>query len=351
MSSNEMVLVTGGSGFLGVHCLLLALQKGYRMRTTVRSLTRADQVRQMLHHGGATQEQVDSVEFCAADLTKDDGWTDACQGCSYVLHVASPFPAQKPKHEDELIVPAKEGTLRVLRAAKNADTVKRVVVTSSVAAIAYGHANREKAFTEEDWTDLENASYPVPPYQKSKTIAERAAWDWIRAEGCSMELSVVNPVGIFGPVLGKDYSTSIEIIIRLLNGSLPGCPQLSFGAVDVRDCAELHLLAMTDPKAAGQRFISCSDDTYVFIKDVALMMKKGLPAEDSKNVPTRTLPNMLLRLAALFDSTIALITNELGKIKKISNAKAKSELGWTTRSTEAGVIASAKSVKEFGLVK
>ena len=350
MASAELVLVTGGSGFLGAHCLLATLQQGYRARTTVRSLTRADEVKAMLLHGGATQDQINSLEFATVDLLKDDGWTDACKGCTYVLHVASPFPNASPKNENDLIIPAREGTLRALRAAKAAGTVKRVVVTSSVAAVAYGHGDRDGAFTEEDWSDLDNPSTTVSPYPKSKTVAERAAWDFIEKEGGGMELATVNPVAILGPLLGKDYSTSIEIVIRLLKGAMPGCPQVSFGAVDVRDCAALHLLAMTHPKAAGQRFISCSDDQFNYISDFARMLKDGLPADKTSKVPTRNLPNFLVKLAALYDPGAALIKDDLGKVKKVSNEKAKRELGWTTRTTSEGVIASANSVMEFGLV-
>lgn len=228
---NDLILVTGGSGFVGSHCILMGLQKGYRVRTTVRSLQRADEIRQMLVAGGASQEQADSVEVCAAELMKDDGWEAACEDCTYVLHVASPFPMSPPKHEDDLIVPAREGTLRVLKAAKAAKTVKRVVITSSVAAVAYGHADRgkDRPFTEKDWTAMENPARPVPPYQKSKTIAERAAWDWVEKEGGDLELATVNPGGIFGPILGKAYATSVEIVVRLMNGAIPGLPDLSFG--------------------------------------------------------------------------------------------------------------------------
>lgn len=349
MALNEIVLVTGGSGFLGSHCLLAALQKGYRIRTTLRSLSRTDEVKQMLVHGGATQDQVDALECAVADLTKDDGWASACEGCSYVLHTASPFPSSSPKDENELIVPAKEGTLRVLRAAKQAG-VRRVVITSSAAAIEYGHPAREAPFTETDWSDLNNPHYPVQPYMKSKTMAESAAWKWIKEEGGSMELSVVNPVAVLGPVLGKDYSTSIAIVIRLLNGSMPGCPQVSFGAVDVRDCASLHLLAMTHPEAAGQRYLSCSDEQSNSIKDFAEMLKSGLPATQTKKVPARVLPNFLIQLVALFDPSAALIKSELGRTKKISNAKAKRELGWSPRSAKESVLASAHSVMEFGLL-
>lgn len=201
--SNELVLVTGGSGFIGAHCILQLLDAGYRVRTTVRSLKREGDVRALLKEGGA--DPGDRLSFIAADLMSDAGWPEAVAGCDFVLHVASPLPTTVPKDENELIVPAREGTVRVLRAARNAG-VKRVVLTSSFAAIGYGH-KQHAPFSETDWTDPNAAD--LLPYPKSKTIAERAAWDFIARKGRTLELSVVNPVGVFGPVLGPDYSASI----------------------------------------------------------------------------------------------------------------------------------------------
>ena len=236
------ILVTGGSGFIGSHCILQLLSAGHQVRTTVRSLKREADVRAMLKEGGA--DPGNRLSFFAADLENDAGWPQAVAGCEYVLHVASPFPASVPKHEDELIVPAREGALRVLRASRDAG-VKRVVLTSSFAAIGYGQKQQTAPFNETNWTDPN--SNDALPYVKSKTIAERAAWDFIASEGGSLELSVVNPVGVFGPVLGPDYSTSILIVQRMMDGAIPGCPKISFGVVDVRDVADLHIRAMTNP--------------------------------------------------------------------------------------------------------
>ncbi|MBV8642213.1 MAG: aldehyde reductase, partial [Verrucomicrobia bacterium] len=221
------VLVTGGSGFIGCHCILQLLTAGYQVRTTVRNLKREPDVRAMLKVGGA--EPDGRVSFVAADLENDAGWSDAVAGCEYVLHVASPFPDSVPKHEDELITPAREGTLRVLRAARDAGA-KRVVLTSSFAAIGYGHEPQDKPFDETNWSNLNDG---VGAYVKSKTLAERAAWDFMAKEGGNLELSVINPVGVFGPVLGPNYSTSILLVQRLMTGSVPGCPRLHFGLVDV----------------------------------------------------------------------------------------------------------------------
>src|SRR5271168_3958487 len=276
----QTVLVTGGSGFIGAHCILRLLEAGYAVRTTVRNLGREGEVRAMLKVGGA--EPGGQLSFVAADLEKDAGWPEAIAGCEYVLHVASPLPPSVPKHENEIIVPAREGTLRVLRAARDAG-VKRVVLTSSFAAIGYGQKPQDAPFDETDWTDP-NAG-DLLPYTKSKALAERAAWDFIAKEGGSLELSAVNPVGVFGPVLGPDYSVSILLIQRLIDGALPGCPKLNFGVVDVRDVASLHLLAMTHPAAKGERFLAVAGD-FMSILDIAKTLKSRLGAS-GKRVPTR----------------------------------------------------------------
>jgi nucleoside-diphosphate-sugar epimerase len=344
--SDTLVLVTGGSGFLGAHCIIALLNAGYKVRTTVRSLGKKDVVIKMLKNGDIADSQLSNVSFAAADLTKDDGWSDAVSGCTYVLHVASPFPANVPKNEDELIIPARDGTLRVLRAAKSAG-VKRVVVTSSFVAIGYGHANQDRVFNEESWTNLDNPI--VAPYGRSKTIAEKAAWDFVKSkDGEGLELSVVNPVGIFGPILGPDFATSILIVQRLLEG-FPGCPQLFLGIVDVRDVASLHLLAMTHEKAAGERFLAISPPGMT-IQEAAFVLKKRLP-DATKKTPTRTVPNFLIRFLALFDSEVGMIVPELGKKKDGTNEKARTLLGWNPRSPEDALVASAESLIKFDLIK
>jgi nucleoside-diphosphate-sugar epimerase len=342
--SDETVLVTGGSGFIGSFCILQLLAAGYQVRTTVRNLGREADVRAMLKQGGAAAG--DRLSFIAADLAKDEGWAEAAAGCQYVLHVASPLPASAPKHEDELIVPAREGTLRVLRAARDAG-VRRVVVTSSFAAIGYGHEQRVKPFDETDWTDLNGGD--VTAYPKSKTIAERAAWDFLKKEGGGLELAVVNPVAVFGPLLGPDYSSSILIVQRLMSGSLPGCPQLYLGAVDVRDVADLHLRAMTNPAAKGERFLAVAGDFLSFV-DIAKILKARM-GDSARRVPTRQLPNWLLRLAALRDPAVKLILPELGKRKNATNEKARRMLGWAPRSNEEAIVATAESLVQLNLLK
>ena len=331
------MLVTGGSGFIGSHCILDLLRGGYRVRTTVRSPDREATVRELL---GA--ESADALSFATADLMSDAGWAEAVSGCDFVLHVASPFPLGPPKHEDDLIVPAREGALRVLAAARDAQ-VKRVVMTSSFAAIGYGTAE-DRQFTEEDWTNPDGDG--VSAYAKSKTLAERAAWDFIAKDGAGLELSVVNPVGVFGPVLGSDYSTSIQLVKRLLDGAMPGIPRVAFGIVDVRDVAEMHVRAMTEPAAAGERFLAVAGE-FMTVAEIAAVLRERMGADASK-VPTRMLPNWLVRVVSRFDSSVKQIVPELGKVKQASNEKAKRVLGWAPRSNEEAIVASAESLLRVG---
>jgi len=342
--AGELVLVTGGTGFIGAHCIVQLLQAGYAVRTTVRNLTRESEVRAMVREGGV--EAGDRLTFAAADLTSDAGWPEAVAGCAYVLHVASPFPPAIPKHEDDLIIPAREGALRVLRAARDAG-VKRVVLTSSFAAIGYGQKPRGRPFNEEDWTDPHGDD--VRAYVKSKTLAERAAWDFIKAEGGALELSTVLPVGVFGPVLGPDYSTSILLVQRLMDGAMPGCPRLYFGAVDVRDVASMHITCMTHPAAKGERFLAVAGD-FLSIQEIARILKRRLGSA-AKRVPTMQIPDFMVRMAAKRDEAVAQILPELGKRKNGSNEKARRVLGWQPRSNEECVVATAESMIKLGLLK
>jgi len=344
LTPQATVLVTGGSGFIGAHCILQLLQAGHRVRTTVRSLKREADVRAMLKTGGV--DPADRLSFFVVDLEDDDGWSEAVSGADYVLHVASPLPPSVPINENELIIPAREGTLRVLRAARNAG-VKRVVLTSSFAAIGYGRKDHTIPYSEADWTDP-NAE-GVQAYPKSKTLAERAAWDFIAKEGGSLELSVINPVGVFGPVLGPDYSASILIVQRLMDGSLPGCPKLYFGAIDVRDVADLHIRAMTYPAANGQRFLAVAGD-FMPMVGVAKILKARMGSAAAK-VPTRELPNWLVHLASLRDPAIKFILPELGIKKSATNEKARRTFGWTPRSNEESIVATAESMLRLGLLK
>ena len=338
------VLVTGGSGFIGSHCILQLLAAGHQVRTTIRSRKREGEVRALLKQGGA--ETADRLAFFAADLTNDAGWPDAVAGSDYVLHVASPLPAYVPKDENELIAPAREGTLRVLRAARDAG-VKRVVQTSSFAAIGYGHPQRAAPFDESVWTNIDGGD--VLPYAKSKTLAERAAWDFVAKECGGLELAVVNPVMVAGPVLGADYSASILLIQRLMDGAVPGCPRLYFGIVDVRDLADLHIRAMTHPAAKGERFLAIAGD-FMAVAEIAKVLKRRLGAA-ARRVPTWQVPNFLVRLAALRDPAVRQVLPELGKVKNATGEKARRLLGWAPRSNEEAIVATAESLLGLGLLK
>ena len=342
--SEELVLVTGGSGFIGAHCIVQLLGAGYRVRTTVRSLTREADVRAMLTVGGA--EPREALSFVAADLLSDAGWPNAVAGCAFVLHVASPFPLGVPQHEDDLIIPARDGALRVLRAARDAG-VKRVVLTSSFAAIGYGHAPTDLAYTEESWTDPTAAN--LRAYVKSKTLAERAAWDFIAREGGALELSVINPVAVFGPVLAPDYSTSIQLVQRLMDGGLHGVPRLSFSIVDVRDVADLHLRAMTNPAAKGERFLAVAGDPMT-MQQIAQLLKARM-GDAASRVPTRELPDWVVRLASLVVPALKQVVPELDAVKNTTNAKARHVLGWAPRSNEDAIIATAESLVRLGLLR
>ena len=339
-----VVLVTGGSGFIGSHAILQLLAAGYQVRTSVRDLSREGDVRAMLKTGGG--EPGNRLSFVAAELMSDAGWPAAVAGCEFVLHIASPFPATVPKHEDDLIVPARDGALRVLRAARDAG-VKRVVMTSSFAAIGYGHTDGRTDFTEKDWTDPTQRD--VAPYTKSKTVAERAAWDFIAREGAGLELAVVNPVAVFGPVLAADYATSILLVERLMKGTMPGVPRICFGVVDVRDVADLHLRAMTNPAANGERFLAVAGD-FMWIVEMAKVLKARM-SDAGKRVPTREMPNWLVRVAVLKEPAVKQLIPELGKWKNATSEKAQRVLGWKPRSREDSVVATAESLIRLGLLK
>ncbi len=334
----ETVLVSGGSGFLGGWCIVELLERGYEVRTTVRDLAREQEVRDAV---GSQVDAGERLSVLAADLTGDDGWADAVAGCDYVLHVASPFPPAQPKDPDELIVPAREGTLRVLRAALAAGA-KRVVVTSSVAAIA-GGARGPGPLTEADWTDLD---FPqLSPYVRSKTIAERAAWKLAEEEGARDRLTTVNPGAILGPLLHRDPSFSLQSIQRLLKG-MPGVPRVGFNFVDVRDVADLHLKAMLAPEAGGERFIAVAE--FLWMAEVAAILRRELGPDASK-VPTRKVPDLLVKAMALFDPSVRTIVNQLGKKLTCSNEKARTALGWSPRPAAESAVETARSMIELGL--
>jgi len=338
----DKVLVTGASGFIAQHVTLQLLEAGFDVRGTLRSMRRAEEVRAVLapRHPAAAR-----IDFVEADLGADAGWTAAVAGCRYVQHVASPFPAVHPKDENDLIRPAREGALRVLRAAKAAG-VGRVVMTSSLAAVLYGLGERRPAVADESsWSDPNGDDNT--PYTKSKTLAERAAWDYVRGEGAGLELAVINPSAVLGPALSKDVSTSLEIPIRLMNGKTPAIPRLGFSIVDVRDVAACHVAAMISPNAAGKRFIAT--DAFLWMAECAAILRAEFPSYASK-IPTRAAPDWLLKAMALFQPVYRQTVTELGRERRASSDAAKKLLGVTFRPAKSALVAAAQSLIELAVV-
>ena len=333
------VFVSGGSGYIAGFLIKQLIDEGWMVHTSIRDLGKEAAVRTSL----GTDDN--KLKFFAADLTSDKGWAEAMAGCSHVAHVASPFPPAAPKHEDELIVPARDGALRALRAAKEAG-VSRFVLTSSMAAIAYGHGAADHIVTEADWTDVNSPD--AYPYVKSKTIAERAARDWIAAEGGTMEFVSVNPSLVLGPLQSGDFSTSLEAIKKLLEGSVPGLPNFGFGIVDVRDVADMHVRCLTAPDMAGERFI-CSGP-FMTMSDIAKVLREGL-GKQARKVPTRRLPNWAVRIAALFDPMVRQVLGELGNRRESPPIHAREKLGWIPRPADESILDTARSMIALGIVK
>ncbi|HEY2177882.1 MAG TPA: aldehyde reductase [Caulobacteraceae bacterium] len=342
MAQSETVLVTGGSGFIGSWCVIELLRRGYTVRTTVRDLAREAGVRASV---AALSQAGDALSFHAANLTSDAGWDEAVAGADYVLHVASPLGIAEPKDADELIVPARDGALRVIGAAVKAG-VKRVVMTSSVAASAPPHTARGETVSDESvWSDGEDPA--IGAYARSKTIAEQEAWALIGSSGGATTLATVNPALVLGPVLDGDASGSAQVVGRLLSGKVPGIPRLGFNIVDVRDVADLHIRCMTAPEAAGQRFIAAGQ--FAWMGDIAAILRDHLGAQAAK-VPTRKAPDLLLRLVSLFDRDLTAVTPNLGRRRDFTSAKARAVLGWTPRPLEETVLDCARSLIAAGAV-
>ena len=340
--SAQTVLVTGGSGYIGSWCVVELLRRGYTVRTTVRDLSREPRAREAiatLGHAG------DRLTFFAANLTSDAGWDEAVAGADYVLHVASPLGVPEPKDPEVLIVPARDGALRVIAASIKAG-VKRVVMTSSVAATSPPSSAKGDTVSDETvWSDGEEVA--IGPYARSKTIAERAAWDLIGSSGRDTTLATVNPALVLGPVLSGDFSDSVQVVQRLLSGKVPGIPRLGFNIVDVRDVADLHIRCMTTPEAAGQRFIAANE--FAWMADIAATLRANLGAEAAK-VPTRSAPDILLRLVALFDRDLGSVVPSLGRKHDFTSAKAREVLGWTPRPLNDTVLDCARSLVAAGAV-
>lgn len=345
MHDRGPILVTGGTGYLATFCIARLLSEGYAVRTTVRSPARRAEVVEAVANldssGGAGR-----VEFVEADLTRDAGWADVVRGAAGVLHVASPFPSTPPKSDDEIVRPARDGALRVLAAARDAG-VARVVMTSSTAAVAYGRGGRTTPFDESDWSDETNRS-DSNAYERSKTIAERAAWEWLGREGGALELTTVNPGAILGPIAGRDISTSINIVKTLLDGSIAGLARFGWPLADVRDIADLHVRALKAPAAAGQRYIGAGP--FFWLSDIAEVLRSRVP-HLARRVPQRSFPNWVVRATGRFNPVIKQRLFELDVLRPVSADKAKRELGWTPRSNEDAIVATATSLTAAGLVR
>lgn len=340
----DKVLVTGISGFLGGHVALALLKAGYAVRGSVRDLRKADKVRATLKEA-AIGSNVDNLEFVALDLSRDAGWREAAEGCRYLQHVASPFVTSMPKDKDDLIRPAVEGTRRALEAALAAK-LERVVLTSSFAAIGYGHEHgRAAPFTEADWSRTEGED--VTFYTESKTRAEREAWSIMEAAGRRDDLVVVNPTGILGPLLDDDPGTSGALVQRLLNGSVPALPRIRFGIVDVRDVAEMQVKAMETPWAGGRRFIATAG--VMSFKQAADALRPGFP-ERADKIPKRELPDWVVRLLALFNAELRDGAGSLGVIKTIDNTAGAKLLGHAFISPADATIAMGRSLVAQKLV-
>lgn len=344
INAGKQVLVTGGTGFVGAHCILQLLQNGYKVKTTIRSLARANEVLEMLKVGGI--DSLENIAFIEADLSKDANWDKAVEHCDYVLHVASPIYFKVPKDENEMIRPAVDGTIRVLTAARDAG-VKRVVMTSNFGAVGYSHKDNRTIITEESWTDPNEKG--LSAYNKSKVMAERAAWNFITNNGGNLELSVINPMAIFGPSLGPNLSSGFELLKGLLSGAMKRIPNMTLGIVDVRDLADLHLRAMVSPKAKGQRFLALAGG-ILSLQQIAWLLKDNL-GESAANISTRKIPDWVVRIAALFNPQAKAIVPMLGINRNASNEKAKTVLGWQPRTNKEALLATVESLIKYGAVK
>ncbi len=345
---SETVLVTGATGFIAQHCILQLLDAGYQVRGTARSDGRTQEVADILapHLSDQARQRLrQDFEVVAADLTSDLGWDAAVAGCRFVLHLASPLPSSPPKDEQEVIIPARDGALRVLRAASTAG-VERVVLTSSVAAICFGR-DRDHLFTEDDWSDIDGPN--IGAYERSKTIAERAAWAFMDslAPQSRMELVVINPGLVLGPLLSREWSTSGELVKKLLERDVPAVPDFEFAMVDVRDVAAAHLAAMVTPEASGQRFICCIESHAM--REVAQILADEFGAKGFK-VPTGRLPNFLLRIVAIWDKQARLLLPEIGQSVNLDNSKIRRVLGLAPRDLHEMTVSMANSMIQYGVV-
>jgi dihydroflavonol-4-reductase len=336
----ETVLVTGGTGFIGLHCLQQLLDKGYKVRTTIRSESRKQEVMEAMKKHSSNCE---NLEFYIADLLKDDGWKEAVEGSKYVLHVASPFFLGEPENEDVFIKPAVEGTLRVLKACAD-DDVQKVVLTSSFAAVGYGHPREKEVYTEEDWSSVDGE---ISAYAKSKTLAEKAAWEFVEnlEDSKKFDLTVINPVAVTGPMLTSDIGSSNDFLLKLISGSMPACPKIHMGYIDVRDVAKAHIFSMTEEKTNGERIIVSENE--MFFAEVG----KTLNEAGFKKSPTKELPNFLVKIMSFFVGELKTLISALDRRGDIDKTKAERFFNWEYISTEQSVTETAQQLQEMGLTK
>jgi len=336
----ETVLVTGGTGFVGLHCLQQLLDKGYKVRTTIRSESRKQEVLDAMKEHASN---IENLEIFIADLLNDKGWKEAVEGSTYVLHVASPFFLGEPENEDVFIKPAVEGTLRVLGACAEAG-VQKVVLTSSFAAVGYGHSREKEIYTEEDWSSVDGE---ISSYAKSKTLAEKAAWEFVKnlEESKKFELTVINPVAVTGPMLTSDIGSSNDFLLKLISGAMPACPKIHMGYIDVRDVAKAHIFSMTEEKTNGERIIVSENE--MFFAEVG----KTLNEAGFKKSPTKEMPNFLVKIMSLFVGELKGLLSSLNRKGDIDKTKAKSFFNWDYISTEQSVTETAQQLQDMGLVK
>lgn len=336
------VCVTGGTGYIAGELIRQLLARNWTVHTTVRDKAKSEaRLRERVGEPGA-----DRLKVFQAELMSDAGWADAMAGCTHAAHVASPIAASTPRHEDEMIVPAREGTLRALRFANEAG-VERFVQTSSMAAVAYGRDDKVYSVDESDWTNVDHPD--AYPYVKSKTIAERAARDWVAASGSQMEFVSVNPSMVLGPVDDADFSPSVEVVKQLLAGAMPMAPDLGFAVVDTRDVADLHVRCLEEPGLAGERFLAAG--RFMKVIEVGEVLRKGLPPEQTRKVPTKVMPNWMVSVLSLFNPGVRSIKSEIGKTRNVDVSHAKARLGWETRPAEDSILDCAKSLISHGVVK
>lgn len=329
------MLVTGAGGYLAGHCVNELLAHGYSVRGTVRSVARGKHLATLAaRHGG-------TVELVAADLMSDDGWVNAVDGCEFVWHVASPAPVKVPKDENELIRPAVQGTLRVLKAAADAGTVRRVVMTSSMDAVMQGHPRRAQPWSASDWTNTEHCL----PYPKSKTLAERAAWDFVA--GTSLELVTINPGAVLGPIQVPVVNTSVELVYQILGRKVPAVPRIGLSVVDVRDVAVAHRLATEVPDAAGNRYLLAGEQ--IRMTDIADILAEELRPRGYR-IPTVRMPNWAMRVIAVVNPAARAALNYIGVMESIDDSVTRTQLGWSHRPVRDTVLDTAQSLIDLGVV-